>query len=546
MKRKRLFPVIIAVTIFVVVVLTILVASSWYLDKFVKTKLQDELYNQTNGEYSLTIHSLKLNLLSQSIIFNDVTFKPETSTPEKATYTGSAKQIKFGGLGILKFFLAREINVHKIEFVDPNVTITQSLVNTPDHDTTKDFSLYNFISSFTNSIAIGSFNLTNFDFKLYSKPGDSIASLHSNNNHFKVINFYVGEETKNLEGMFRADTIALIMNRFEYTTTDSLYTFNVEKMRVSYADSVLKVDSIEVIPNYNKQRFAEIAGKQTDRFNIFAQTLEFNKINLKHFFERHGLIVRSLDITNFNLTAFRDKNDDRHFDIPKSVQALLKEAPIYINIDTLSIFNSFIAYEEVAPGKELAGRITFNEIYGEMIGLTNDSVKVADNHKIEFRAVCKLLNSAKLSAFYTFPMNTSQMVFDCSGFLTDLPMNELNPMIEPNVGISINEGIIDTLDFSFHAEENSSTGTMKFIYRDLKLQVPESDKHKTKGIGGFTLFLANTFVLKENNPSGNRPPRISSIHFVRNKQRFMFHYTWNSIFSGIKETVGVPQSNKNK
>jgi hypothetical protein len=54
------------------------------------------------------------------------------------------------------------------------------------------------------------------------------------------------------------------------------------------------------------------------------------------------------------------------------------------------------------------------------------------------------------------------------------------------------------------------------------------------------IFVANNFVLKDSNPSGKKEPRIARMHFERNKQRFMFHYTWQTIFSGIKETVGFP------
>jgi hypothetical protein len=81
---------------------------------------------------------------------------------------------------------------------------------------------------------------------------------------------------------------------------------------------------------------------------------------------------------------------------------------------------------------------------------------------------------------------------------------------------------------------------MKFIYNDLKVQMPESDENKAEGITGFALLIANNFIIKDSNPKGDKPPRLSSIEFVRNKERFMFHYTWKSILSGLKETIGIP------
>lgn len=541
MKKRVVHKVLLVFFILVSISFLAFLSSSWYINKHVRLRLQEELAAQTNGQYMLRIETLRLNLLSQSVKFKGVALKPDKINANDALYNASASEVNFLGLEVLRFIFSKKIMIDRVELVDPKISIIQSSVYSPGNDdTTTKFSLYSYVSKFAKSLTFRTLDVSNFDLSLFNKVSDLKPSLNSTENHFRIINFYVGTSTKDLSSMFDADTIALDLHRFNYTTNDSLYTFEVKRMRVSYADSTLKIDSIKVIPNFSKKWFAYVAGKQTDRFDIDAKEVYFKKIDLRHFFERHGIISKSLDINYFSLSSFRNKNDERLFSRPKSLQSILRESEMYIRIDTINISNSAVVIEEIAPGKKATGRITFDDINGKFTGLMNDSLLINDKSKMLFTATCKVMNKTPLYAEYAFPLNASGMVFNCKGFLTGMEMKSLNAMLEPATGVSIKSGIIDTLDFHFTAGENRSSGKMKFIYHDLKVQMPESEENEVKGISGLTLLIANNFIIKESNPNGKKPARLSSIEFVRNKERFMFHYTWKSILSGLKETIGIP------
>lgn len=540
MKKKGvlfILPAILVIIIFTVGFFT----SSWYLNEKVKVRLENEFSKQTKGQYSLKIGSMNISLLAGSIGFTNVSVIPDSLPSNQAAYRIAAKRADFTGLNVLRFILRKRIIVNSIELQNPSLTVTQA---EPGQDKevkeATPFSLYNVIKVFANSLKVREIQIRNFDLKLYASKKDTVPSLYSNNNQLRVINLFVGPSTKKLPGLFETDSIALVLNKFSYVTSDSLYTFQVARMEVSYQDSLLLFDSVRVIPNYSKKAFADIAGKQTDRFNIFAGKLEFRSIDLRRFFEHHDLIAPALNISAFSMVAFRDKNDKREFKRPSSLQKLILTAPVYMRIDTIKLSKSIIAYEEVAPGKKVPGRITFNDISANFTGLTNDSLLISAGRKLIFNAECRLMDDAPLKATYIFPMDTRQMVFKCSGFLTGLSMSSLNGMLEPTTGVSLKQGKIDTLDFSFSAGENESVGRLKLIYNGLKVELPDNGNEKLKFKDKVMIFVANNFVLKDSNPSGKKEPRIARMHFERNKQRFMFHYTWQTIFSGIKETVGFP------
>lgn len=547
MKKKGALRFVLPVILLIIILLVAFFTSSWYLDKNVKVRLESEFKRQTEGRYALKIGSMDISLLSGSIGFRDISVTPDKLSPKLAAYNVSAKGAELTGLNVLRFLFRKRIIVDAINLEAPSLTITQGLPGKVEEDVEKaPFSLYNVIKEFANSIRIKEVEVGNFDLKLYSSGNDTVPSLYSNNNQLRIINLYVGASNNNIAGLFETDSIALVLNKFSYRTDDSLYTFKVERMEVSYQDSLLMLDSVRVIPNYSKRAFADIAGKQTDRFNIFAGKLEFKKIDLRRFFEHHDLVTPVLNISDFSMVAFRNKNDKREYNIPASLQEMILSAPVYLRVDTINLRESIIAYEEVAAGKKVPGRITFNDISAKFTGLTNDSLLISTGRELIFKANCRFMDEATLYASYTIPLNTREMVFQCSGYLTSFPMPALNQMIEPTTGFSLKQGIIDTLDFTFKAGERESYGKMKLIYKDLKIELPVKEKKEANLKDKLMVFVANNLVLKDSNPSGKKEPRISTMHYERNKQRFMFHYTWQTMFTGIKEAVGMPDIKSKK
>lgn len=539
MKKKSTFRILLPVVLLTIITAIVFLSTSWYVNRFIRIRLQNEFSKQTQNTYVLSIGSLRLNLLSQSIAFRNVSIKPVSNDSINAQYKVSASVVSLKSVNTLGFLRSKKIQVGQVDFKDPSIEITRGTIKAKQ-DTSRRVSLYSLIDDFAESLTVEKLEVSNFDFKLYNKPNADNPALYSRENHFTIINLYSGKTAGNKPSYFEADSIALQMNKFTYTTSDSLYTFEVGMMNMSYEDSLLRVDSIKVIPNYSKRRFGAAAGEQTDRFNIFARQLVFNSIDLGNFLDYRGIIAKKLEIKEFNMLASRDKNYKREYNKPKSVQALLRELPSYLKIDSILVTSSTIAYEEIAEDKTVPGKITFNDISGNFIGLTNDSSLMKKGNALIFKANCMLMNEGKLFAMYSFPLESELMEFNCSGLLVDMPMSALNKIIAPLTGISIKEGLIDTLDFSFRAGESVALGKMKFIYHDLKLEPHEAEDGKIKFKDKLNIFLANAFILKESNPKKNKPPTLASMEYERNNQRFIFNYTWKTIFTGIKETVGIP------
>lgn len=545
MKKKSSFRILFPVILITLIAIVAFLSTSWYVNRYVRIRLQDEFSKQTYGEYVLNIKALRLNIITQSVSFTGIKIQPVIVNPENASYEASASKLVLQGINVLGFLSGNKIKVKSIKFTDPTIIIIRGKKYHPNSvDTRKEFSLYEYIGKFAKSLTIRNFEISNFDFKVFDSKDELRPSIHSSNNHFKIVNLYIGPSTDAVPGQFEADSIGLKMNKFAYITTDSLYTFNVESMQMSYKDSILQIDTVKMIPNFSKRDFGNVVGKQIDRIKISALQLRFIKIDLRNFFEFFSIISRKLEITGISMNAFRDKNDQHKYARPQSLQHLIKQVPSYLKIDTIQLAKSNIVYEEVAVGKKSAGRLSFNDINGNFTGLTNDSLLVSVGRDLIFKAKFKLMDESPMFATYTFPLNTDLTSFKCSGFLTGMSIPILNPIIAPLTGVSIKKGIIDTLDFNFTAGEDYSNGTMKFLYHDLKLESLKSGENDLSFKDRLNLFIANAFIIKESNPQGKKPARIANMHAVRDKQKFMFNYSWKTINSGLQATLGMPEKKK--
>ena len=97
---------------------------------------------------------------------------------------------------------------------------------------------------------------------------------------------------------------------------------------------------------------------------------------------------------------------------------------------------------------------------------------------------------------------------------------------------------VENIKFNFHATKKSSTGLVEMNYRDLKVAVVSIVDGKSQNTGKkIVSMLANAFIVKSDVPSKKDDRTSAKIFYVRDPERFIFNYSWKSIFSGVKKVV---------
>ena len=89
---------------------------------------------------------------------------------------------------------------------------------------------------------------------------------------------------------------------------------------------------------------------------------------------------------------------------------------------------------------------------------------------------------------------------------------------------------------------SQASGKVLLLYTGLHVTPLEKDKKHPGELNkkNITSLLANKLLIKDNNPSGNNPPRSPDCSFTRDPHGSFFNLIWKTTFVGILKTIGAP------
>lgn len=151
------------------------------------------------------------------------------------------------------------------------------------------------------------------------------------------------------------------------------------------------------------------------------------------------------------------------------------------------------------------------------------------------------LNKTPLKTIWTFYLFDAGGRFDVSGNIGAIDGQSLNELAEPMGPATIREGRLNALSFNLSGNNHSMNGKVKMLYDDLKVAVLEKDKGETELDKKFLTSLLANFVIKNSNPKEGDAVREEQVQYSRNTNRSLFNLCWKTLFTGIRQTVGIKQ-----
>lgn len=534
-KRMRWFFIII--TFFVILV----VLSFFALGPLIKNRLVEQVAIQTNDVYSLEIRKLDVNIFMGDVSAYEIDFMPDPAKKRslkegKDIYTVKAPQVNIHGMSLWKLLFADEVNMRQLDIIHPEVQWEKYFDSTDSQDSVPSAKRQEKQKQ-VPPVHIGRVNLSKLDFQIMR---DSTQLLSLNNASLRIDAFSF-KNNGNRAGLkqFDFDEFTFFMKDYEMVLPDSLYALHFDSLKASYRTSSMLVNGLQLIPLYNNKDFMEKEGEQADRINLYNKALYISNIDFKRLKEKEALAAGFVEIDSLNMFIFRDKR----YVLPankfvKLPQQLLREAPFYINIDSLLLQNAQITYRERVEGALEPGTINFTGLEAKVYNITNDPSLLENAIAMKAKASAYLMGTGKIEAAFHIPIANPNNAHYFTGSLSPMNMEIINPMLKHIVFGEIVSGQVNELNFSAQVNETASQGTMHFGYDNLKIQI--NNKDSEKGKKGIMTFLANTFIVKSANPINNKF-RESEMYYVRDKRKSIINFWWKTLLSGIKETIGIPK-----
>jgi hypothetical protein len=536
-KKKSGRLILYSVLVLILLVVTGVYLLEHYLEGRIRVLLKEKIEQATNGKYSVSTGSLQVNLLSRSIHIKDLVFAPigDNNTGE-ARYVLRSGVLHINGISVLSYLQKKDVIIHSITFDDPQVYIFQARYKIPFKEKNNDaFSIFRAISPGIHSLFVEEIDILKSQFGIYKNGPDTIPVLSAKENSIFIRKLSINEKTDQAHRLFFAERFDIVMDRFSYHLDEGLYTLFGKKLTASYTDSLITIDSFQLVPNYSKKDFTKIAGRQISRVEIIFTEVGLTKMDVKSFLELNSLNCEKLEAKGGAINVYRDNNVPLASIKRPTVQEIIRDFPFALSIDSVLFKNAKAVAEVIADGEVNPGKVTLSSISGIITGVQNDSSNYTDSTALIISLQALMFGEGRFNAVYSFPLKTRKEVWYSKGSLSSLSFQKLNSMAVNTRGIFLKSGKIDSMYFNLYSNGSVATGKMVLAYHDLEVEM--TDEPQKSIAGRLKNFAANKLILKDSNPGKNGLLREVPMMAARNPYRYFPFFFAQSLLSGVDATI---------
>ena len=514
-------------------------------------KIKASVYDGSHHLYKIDFKDVDLNLLTGSATLYNVTLIPDTAVYESLkkiklapTYLMQLNldQLQISRAGILTAYFKKKLDIKAIILNKPSITLIYHKVEKKPDTIADEKTLYEQISKTLKSIRVRKFNIIGADFTYINgdngKRQHAIKHLSVNVDDFLLDSL----SQKDTSRIYYTKDIAFELVGYKSLSKDKIYTLKADTITGSVKGKKLNVNGFQMLPMYADLAFTRKYKIQKDRYDLKFKKMNFRGIDLVKLNQEGSLHAQSLTLGPAKVGVFMSRElPPPAIDKGKNYPHLaLQRFPVQLHIDTVKINNIHVAYTEYNPITQKRGTVDLENLKGTILNVTNDSLQLTKNNHAIANLSTRIIKAAHINIYLNLNLTSKNGAFSYSGKIGPMNMTALNPVSQSLGLVKIEQGKVQKADFNIKGNLQGSSGTMRFYYTDLKVallkQGEEGEKTKKKG---FLSFLANTIVIKDNNPSKGEAVRVAEINFQRTPAASFFNLLWKSVFVGIRETIGI-------
>jgi hypothetical protein len=538
--------------------------------------------------YELKFEKLSVNFLMGNISVHNVDLQPRGKPLNSYPYINSSFHLKagkilLGNVEIKKLLKENILRLDKIELEAPGIDFTIADINPiffPFNDTTlvetkkeknkkrsiesyflKEFLLTNATFHVSNSAKHREFNIQDINIKLLGllldqQPGKDVFS-------YEKIDLSIGKSTGEMKKMalkhisfkdysltidslqiqrskdtmiFHFADFSTGINDLDIQTEDSIFNLSVKSFDLAYKDKSIKTKGLSFKPNISDARLQARYQYQHAQLSGTLGSLQLTGINFDSLIYSRKLLIDQILVDNASVVIFKDKTkpiDTKRF--PEYLGQTIRAIKMPLLIKQVKATNLSLASREKKPDGSFA---TANIKRGtaEVKHITNLSA----GDMLTIKADAYIENKAHFIAQMRFSYQEPQFSYDVIVDKFNLP--DINPLLQSFTPANIKKGTLDELTLSGTAYHSNASGTMKFLYHDLDIDLALKEQAKWKSSA--LAFAANTILPAANPHSEKVPARVVQFHVERDMNKGFINIILKSLFAGLKETMIMSKENR--
>lgn len=532
--------------IVLIAAVSIFISAKW--KPLITEKIKTGVYEGSDRLYKIDFSDIHLNLITGSVVLDSISLYPDSvvfnqlkEIKKAPTHLFRLKlaHLKISGVGILKAYFKKNVTVRSIVLDHPSIDMVYNKVQKRS-DTVKDErTLYQQIANSLKSIRVNDIKVIDANFDYYNglKKLNAVKHLSINVKDVLIDSMAQFDTTR----VFHSKDIAFNMSGYSSLTADKMYTIKVDTVKGSISNKTLRVVGVQMIPMYADLAFSRKYKVGKDRYDLKFDEISLSGVDFIGLNNDGNLHAKRLNIGPAKVAVFLNRElpppaFDKGRNYPHNA---LKRLEMQTLIDTLTLNKLDIAYTEYNPATKERGTLKLDNLSGQILNITNDSARLVTKNHAYADLTTYVMGAGKLNVKIDFNLTDKNSAFSYTGHVSPFNLKVLNPLARSLGLVAIESGNVKSVDFNINANQNGSSGTVKFLYNDLKVNLLKENENGVKEKKGLLSFLANTVLIKNDNPTKGEAIRTANITFTRLPQASFFNIMWKSIFTGIRETVGL-------
>jgi hypothetical protein len=339
----------------------------------------------------------------------------------------------------------------------------------------------------------------------------------------------------------RLEGTTVVMSGFDCSFPRTEYRLACESFTVSFRDSIVEALRFLLKPDISDKEFFGMSAFRRTRFLVRLPEVRLTGFAVFDFLRGDSLAVRSIEAPGFLLDAVIDKSKPPRdpgepADLP-NVQ--LGRLPFPVRIDNLRLSDGEIVYGEEFRRRPGRAVLTFSDATIEAWDVSNKGGQAKDR-RTRVAASALFAEGAILRIGLEGPIWSDKFQMRAVGSLGPMEISRLNPWTTISDGLRIELGKSNNAEFAINFREDSATGTVRVVYKDLAVTSLDPQAQTDEGIEDrFETFWLNEVQLRtENIPDGSGEMKIGQAAYRKKPHDTFLSYLWFSVRSGLGDTIG--------
>ncbi len=495
----------------------------------------DSFFSYDHNRKEISVKDINFLGKQKQLLFDEIAINRFSDDTGNGTRLLDAKSLKLSGVN------TNQIVKNKNIFVDTILCKQINLYELPAENLKTTGSNNSKITDSTGfahvyGIYMLHLNFPNVSFIPFAKSKYSVGNIAVKINEVKT------DQIFNLEKhpMDFTKEAEVAVSTFSIKSKDDAYNFGFKDILLNSLKKKLTISSFDIMPFAGEKQFANHYHFQNDRFEVSMDGISLNDIDMNGLIDKR-FEASSLVVDNVSAKISRDKHKPlkKESKVGKYLSQLLIKLDEPVNISKATFNKVFVQYRENEPASDSVGEVSFQNTSFNISNITNIPAAIKINNQMVISFETKVLGKIPLTGNFKFKLNSDNGDFTTSGHAGAFDASVLNKISIPMALIKVNSGKVNSLYFNFNGNNNGAKGDFIMKYDNLNVDVLKIDKETKKIKKRGLLSMAANLVVKDSNPqSGDL--RTETPEFNRDIYKSFFNLVWKTVFTGMKQTVGIP------